>query len=151
MILDQPLFRTTEERMELSFEAAAQQLKHIRSGEPTEWHWKSIVFFLAVSSPCVESISFIPAKLDVCQKLFATRGNWAGYLNLEKYASFWQRKDLRSLNDFASIEAEDLVIAKKIVGAFSNDEKSDAIAISFKHRFDQGIDTFIWAKKPVFQ
>ena len=150
-MVDQPLFMTTENRIELSFDAARCRLTKIKTGEPSEGRWKSIVFFLAMSAPSVDSISFIPSKLDVYQKLFATRGNWSGYLKVEEYGLFWQRRDLRLLNDFSGLEAEDVEIAKEVVSAFTHDEMTDAIAVTFKHRFDQGVDTFIWAKKPVFQ
>lgn len=148
-IHDQPLVTTTEKRMELSFEAALLLLKEIEIGEPSEWRWKAKTFFLAMSLPFVVSISFVPIKLDVQQKLFATRGSCEGYLKLEEYGSFWKRRDLRPLNDFAGIEAQQMEEVKSVVNAFSNDEQTGAIALTVK-RFDK-IQTFIWSKKIFFQ
>lgn len=143
-----PFLETKEEIHTFSYVQAQAELDSLDSAAPDSWRWKKKVFFLALASPIVESIFFIPAHFDKFQKIFASKGSREGYIDP---SHFWQRRDLRSLTNFNGMEGEQLEVAKKIVEIFSADEQTDALALTFKNRFNQGFATFIWSKKQSFQ
>ncbi|MBS0616136.1 MAG: hypothetical protein JSR58_06260 [Verrucomicrobia bacterium] len=143
-----PLIETHEKKVEFSLEEAQKRCDELKLSAPSASLWKAKTFYTALSSPLVESISFIPSNIEKTQKLFATRGRRDGYI--EPF-SFWERKDVRVIDNFTGLEAEQLDTAKKIVKAFENDEMTWAIAVTFKHRHDENLDIYIWAKNPFFQ
>ncbi len=147
--VDERLIKTHKECMELSTLRAISLLKKVEQMEPEDWG--VITFFTAFSSARVESISYIPAHLKEPQLLFATRGRWDGCLNIDNCQKFWERSDLRDITNFDYMEAQQVETAKAIVAVFARDKEKLAIAVAFKHNFDDGVDTYIWVKKVSFQ